>query len=67
MTLDLVGVVEAAAEPLPGLLDQELEDKVLDVVAEEARHRRLGLEDSFRDFLLRVFLALDSEGAGAGE
>ena len=47
MTLDLLSIVEAAAQPLPGLLDQELEDEVLDVVAEKARHRSLGLEDSF--------------------
>ena len=64
MALDLLGVTEAATKPLPWLLDQQLEDEVLDVIAEEARHRGLRLEDSFGDFLLCVLFSLDSEGTG---
>ena len=47
MALDLLSVTEATSQPLPWLLDQQLEDEVFDVIAEEARHGGLRLEDSF--------------------
>ena len=67
MALHLFCVCRSAAHPLPWVLHQQFEDEVSDVPGEEIGHGRLTAQDSLADLLLRVLLALNSEGTGPCE
>ena len=65
--LELAYVRLAAAEPLGGILDEQLEDEIACRLGQVVGNRGLVSEDSLRDFCLGVALAVDGEGRGPGE
>jgi len=60
VSLHLTGAIRA--QPLAGHLVQQLQNKVLGMLGEEARHRRLRLENPLRNVHGYVLFTLDGEG-----